>query len=186
MSTKKVILCFSALIISANSFSFEKAVEKNDQQSSLLSSVLLENSALQDNVQAEFVNLITLQSGIKNLYNSDEANKVNYKSINPDVLLTARVVPDEMRSINNIKSRFGPVIISASQYAKKSFDAFDITYTNVPKADCLELLTAIHEQFDKIEVGDVVVKNNNAKIIFNNVYSACSLKNTNKITFTSI
>lgn len=174
MDLKNFILILCGLISSGSSFSQNKDLGK---------------TPIKDNIQAESINLITLRSGIYNLYSAGNPNIfTDYSTINSNILLTAQLVPFEMRSKNTIKSRFDLVLVNPSQYHDNKYNAFDITYTNVPKLDCIDLVSSITNEFSKITVGDVIIKDNfnGNDINIIELNNACYSKNLNNITFTSI
>lgn len=106
----------------------------------------------------EATNISTLRAGIKNLYGASS----NYAGVTPTVLLSARVVPDSMRTATGttINNTFGgTVAVVPSTFAGNANNSFAITYPNVPVDVCAKLVVAVSQSFNLVTVNGTPVKN---------------------------
>lgn len=109
-------------------------------------------------------NLDIIRSSVKSLY----ASKTSYVGIRNDILINAKVAPDEMIQAGVLKNIFdGDVTVAAGpQYAANIIStaavaagkSFTIQTNTVPTAICAKLSTAAGANFDQIQIAGVNIK----------------------------
>lgn len=106
--------------------------------------------------QAESNNIATIQAGVKSLYTSASS----FTGLSNTVAVQAKIFPDNMLSgsesaVKPINAFKGDVILGAAATgpSKAPGSSFNITYSNVPAAECTKIVTAAAGNFYEVGVG---------------------------------
>lgn len=83
---------------------------------------------------SEIQNLNTIVSNVRNLY----ANQPNYNGLTTAVAIQAGVFPSNMVQGNTAVNKWGGQVTLAQNTSNPN--AFDLTYTNVPQDQCIQLV----------------------------------------------
>lgn len=179
MSINQFIVSLSLLVVSSISHA-----QNSDSKLDTENFHLPTQAQLNNNNESE--NIITLQSGIKNLYASAEHDN-NYQSINVNTLIKAMVVPFNMKKSHTLASQFGSVEVEATSLNNEPFTAFNIIYNNVPNLSCVEIVNNVNKLFAIVLINNTVVKDQSKKnkvLDPKKLTSSCNT-DSNKIVFTS-
>lgn len=113
-----------------------------------------------NNANAEAASINTLAAGIKNVY----AGSNSYASLNNSVLIKAKAVPQKMieaSSTTDIRNGFGgAVTVAPTKLGTTGRDnsAYQITYNNVPDAECVKMSTGVGNNFGEVRINGVAAK----------------------------
>ncbi|WP_299999582.1 type 4 pilus major pilin [uncultured Cedecea sp.] len=141
--------------------------------------------------QAESNNIATIQAGVKALYTSASS----FTGLSNTVAVQAKIFPDNMLSgsgsaaqpVNAFK---GNVILTAvaTGPSKAPGSSFNITYSNVPAAECTKIITAAAGNFYEVGVGTAAnVKVAGDVLDVSKTTTQCAAGgNSNTLIFTSI
>lgn len=101
------------------------------------------------NVESQHLSVIS--TGVKNLY----ATAKSFTGISNQVLLNAKLIPDDMRVAGDVISNVweGTVKVAVADPVSK----YTITYTGVPAAECAKLSTGVAVNFMKLVVGTTTI-----------------------------
>lgn len=141
--------------------------------------------------QAEANNIATIQAGVKALYTSASS----FTGLSTTVAVQAKIFPDNMLSgsgtaVKPINVFKGNVIVAAAATGPSAVagSSFTITYSNVPAAECVKIVTAAAGNFYTTGVGTAGnVKAAGGILDVAKTASQCqSGGNSNTLIFTSI
>jgi hypothetical protein len=138
-------------------------------------------------------NLDTLRAGVKNIY----GGQVTYVGLTPQVLLNARVVPDNMRSapdasaISIINGFGGTVTVNVASFNTGTNNAFAIGYPQIPVDVCSKFVAVAGNSFNKVDINGTVVKDTSNPATGNTIdvagtAAACGAGGAVTVTFTSL
>lgn len=146
------------------------------------------------NINNEMVNMNTIVTGINSIYNGNS----NYSGLNNKVLIQAKIVPTSITADQTgklINSWRGDIIIK-SEASSGNGTLINITYTDVPRDQCIKFVTAVEKMFNVIRTDTLFSENKgtttniikdtytNQAFSINTSADACG-KDLNKITFLS-
>lgn len=132
----------------------------------------------------ESQHLTVLASGIKNLYSTTK----NFSSLNNETLINSKIIPDDMpangTAIGNV---WGGDVTIASEAGSNDL-RYRITYTGVPKAECVKLATGVSTNFVRATINDSTVildRMNNSQVDIDPaaITTACADDSTNTMEF---
>lgn len=129
-------------------------------------------------------NVVFLQSAIRGIYNG----QASYSGVSTDVLLKAKVVPDNM--IANPEQGSGSDIINAFSgkvYIGIVTNGFSIALANIPPDACVKIVTAAASSFYQVTANSVNVKAyySTPQMDITNVTTQCAKTENNYLIFYS-
>lgn len=130
-------------------------------------------------VDTESLNILWIALNIKNKYNS------KYTGLSQTVAINENIFPKKMVDNYNkvpINKWKGDVIVAAA--SKKNNSLFTITYKNVSKISCPQLISNLESNFSEISINDKIVKNDRNTFNIKETNNICNTTNSNKIAFT--
>jgi type II secretory pathway pseudopilin PulG len=101
------------------------------------------------NVEAQHI--VVLSGGIKNLYTTAQ----NFGSLTNNVLINAKIVPDDLQvSAPTISNIWGGniTVAPASGTTGGTNLMYTISYTGVPRSECVKLATSVAVNFLKLDI----------------------------------
>lgn len=140
--------------------------------------------------QAEVDLVNTLRAGIHSLY----AGTPDYMSLNTDVIIQAKLVPEKMVSENGqlVNSFNGSIDVMPNfldddgSLGLTTPNGYSIYYNGVPPQECIKMVSALAPNFKKIRVGenlaDVVI---DGKLDIGLLATSCGKNSYNIIYFDS-
>lgn len=153
--------------------------------------IISTQESIEDAIEKEYSDLIVLKSNIQNLHTSVGND---YNHVRPSVLLISNVVPISMINLNNhntLTNGFGGTVdVKSTIYNttnKDKHNAFNITYKEVPGSICYRLVGLAMDDFDKIVVGKMVIKDQGVNLHeLDNKKLVDACKKEGSIIFTSM
>jgi len=146
------------------------------------------------NINNEMVNMNTIVTGINSIYNGNS----NYSGLNNKVLIQAKIIPTSITTdpSGKILNSWSGDIIIKSEMSTGNGTLINITYTDVPRDQCIKFVTAVEKMFSVIRTDTLFSENKGSTTnIIKDAYTnqpfslttsadACG-KDLNKITFLS-
>ena len=144
------------------------------------------------NINNEMVNINTIVTGINSIYNGNS----NYSGLNNKVLIQAKIIPTSITTdpSGKILNSWSGDIIIKSEMSTGNGTLINITYTDVPRDQCIKFVTAVEKMFSVIRTDTLFSENKGSTTnIVKDTYTnqpfslttsadACG-KDLNKITF---
>lgn len=116
------------------------------------------------------------------------ANQPNYSSptaATMPVLINLRVFPESEVNGTTVNNRWGGTITAAVDTLKTAGDAVTITETNLPQAECVQVIQGVDRSYRKIAVNGTGVKaDGEAQIHLDTLGTACGTGGNNSIALT--
>lgn len=101
----------------------------------------------------ESQHLTVLASGIKNLYSTSR----NFGTLSNTTLANAKILPDDMSYTAGVISNVWGGTVTVAPEAGSSNLRYRITYTAVPKAECVKLATGVSTNFVRTTINNATV-----------------------------
>ena len=128
-------------------------------------------------VSNETKNVQSIIAGVRALY----PGQTTYTSVTEQMLITANKVPTVMINGTNLRHSWNAAVDVAAATA-----GFDIIYSSVPTAACIELVAGVANGFNTVTVGSTPVKAANANVNQATTATACAASATANVILNSL